>query len=65
MAGGSKGTRFGTTVTFLLKFQSAVQELVLYNCYKGGVAKKAGNKGVWPKKQVNKPLLKPATFCRT
>ena len=23
------------------------------------------NKGVWPKKQVNKPLLKPAMFCRT
>ena len=29
------------------------------------VAQKAGNKGVWPKKQVNKPLLKPATFCCT
>ena len=42
MAGGS---RFGTTVTFLLKFQSAVQALVLYNCYKGALE-------VWPKKQV-------------
>ena len=29
------------------------------------VAQKAGNKEVWPKKQVNKPLLNPATFCRT
>ena len=53
MAGGSKGTRFGT--------------LVLYNCKKGcgPKSRKYCNKGVWPKKQVNKPLLKPATFCRT
>ena len=29
------------------------------------VAQKAGNKGVWPKKKVNEPLLKPAMFCRT
>ena len=29
------------------------------------MAQKAGNKEVWPKKQVNKPLLNPATFCRT
>ena len=29
------------------------------------VAQKAGNKGVRPKKQEIKPLLKPAMFCRT
>ena len=33
----------------------AVQSFVLYNCYNE----------VWPKKQVNKPLLNPATFRRT
>ena len=35
------------------------------HCYKGCVAQKAGNKGVWPKTQVNNPLQNPSAFCRT
>ena len=64
-AASHSGTPCWWTPLLTVKLQSAVQALVLYNRYNGGVAQKAGNRGVWPKKQVNKPLLKPATFCRT
>jgi hypothetical protein len=41
--------------------------LIFYNCNKGCGPKSRWycNKGVWPKKQVNKPLLKPAIFWCT
>ena len=61
ISGGVYLPAFWATLSYYLLFGPHI----LYNCYNGGVAQKAGNRGVWPKKQVNKPLLKPATFCRT